>query len=89
MDQNELAQAAEQRGYGEVTAVLHEATVLHSGWEMDNQGWIVQLAQGGRAALTTEHGGVYLWTKADAEKKLAETEASAASLRKALELWPD
>lgn len=87
MDKSERAQAA-SRGYGKVKKVIHTATLLYSGWEMDNEGWIVELEDGTRAALTTSHGGVYPWTRQEAEEKLAETEASAASIRKALELWP-
>ena len=39
-------------------------------------------------ALTTDHGGMYAWDRAAAEEKLAEMEAAAASIRRALELWP-
>ncbi len=87
MDESERKQAV-SRGYGKVKKVVHTATLLHNGWEMDNQGWIVEFEDGQRAALTTSHGGVYPWTKQEAEEKLAETEASAASIRKALEFWP-
>ena len=86
MNDSEKRQAT-QRGYGEIKAVLHTETILHNGWEMDNTAWIVELADGSRAALTTEHDGVYPWTKKQAEDKLAEAEASAASIRRALELW--
>lgn len=87
MDDAELRQAL-SRGYGKIKQVLHTATLMYVGWEMDNSGWIVELEDGSRAALTTSHGGVCPWTREEAEEKLAETEASAASIRKALELWP-
>ena len=87
MDEFERQQAV-IRGYGNVKTVLHTATLLHNGWEMDNHGWIVEFEDGQQAALTTNHGGVYPWTRQEAEEKLAETEASAASIRKALSLWP-
>lgn len=88
MDNSDINQAA-SRGLGRVKKILHTATLLYEGWEMDNKGWIVELDDGSRAALTTSHGGVYAWSKAEAEEKLAETEASAASIRKAIELWPE
>jgi hypothetical protein len=69
--------------------VLHKATILHAGWDMDNEAQIVELDDGSRAALTTSHGVECAWTREMAEQKLAETEASAASIRKALELWPE
>lgn len=69
--------------------VIHTATILHEDWEMDNEGWIVKAADGTRTALTTNHGRLCPWTREEAEGKLAETEASAASLRKALEMWPN
>jgi hypothetical protein len=69
--------------------VLHTATILHAGWDMDNEAKIVELEDGKREALTTSHGVECSWTREMAEKKLTETEASAASIRKALELWPD
>ena len=76
------------RSYGQVKVVLHTATLLHNGWELDNSGWIVEMEDGSKKALTTDHGGVCPWTREEAEEKLAETEASAASIRRALELWP-
>ena len=79
---------ASTRGYGKVTAVLHTAKLLHDGWEMDNQGWIVELEDKRQIALTTDHGEVCVWTKEEAEEKLAETEKSALSLRSLLRHWP-
>lgn len=71
-----------------VKNVLHTADIMHVGWEMDNAGYIVQMTDGTHLALTTNHGGVCAWTRQEAEEKLAETEASLASIRKALEIWP-
>lgn len=87
MNDIELANS-EEKGFGKVKAVLHTATLLYKGWEMDNHGWIVEIEDGSKLALTTSHGGLYRWAKKEAEEKLRETEASAESIRKALELWP-
>lgn len=84
MDAQIQAQIA-KLGRGNVKAVLHVATLLFEGWEMDNKGWIVEFEDGTRAAFTTSHGNLCEWTRSDAEERLAETERSAASIRKALE----
>jgi TPP-dependent 2-oxoacid decarboxylase len=76
------------RGYNTITKVLHTATILYNGWELDNYAWIVEWADGSIGALDTNHGGIYEWSKQEALEKLAETEASAESIRKALEMWP-
>ena len=70
----------------EVEKVVHTATLLHCGCEMDNEGWIVEFDNGRQAPLTTSHGKVFPLTRQEAEEKLAETEASAVSIHKALEL---
>jgi hypothetical protein len=69
--------------------VLYRVTILHAGWGMDNEAQIVELEGGRRVAMTTNHGVECLWTREMAEQKLAETETSAASIRKALEMWPE
>ena len=84
----EIKEDAASRGLGDIAEVLHEADILHAGWEMDNKAWIAKTVSGKVVALTTDHGGMYAWDRAEAEEKLAETEASAASIRRALELWP-
>lgn len=78
----------ERRGHGVVEEVLHTATILHKGWEMDNEGWIAKMEDGTTKAFTTSHGGVYPWTKEELEKKIAETENSLAELKRALEFFP-
>lgn len=88
MEQHVIDQIAE-RGHGTVRKVLHEATILREGWEMDNQGWIVEMADGTIKAFTTSHGGVYPWAREQAEAHLKETERSAESIRAALAVWPD
>lgn len=78
---------ASNLGYGEAR-IIHIATILHEGWEMDNRGYIVEFSGGSRLGLTTSHGGIYEWTLDEAREKLEETEESAASIRKAMELFP-
>ena len=66
---------------GTVSKVLHTAKVLHDGWEMDNEAWVVEFEDGTRAVFTTSHGGLYVADRAEFEDKLRETEESAASIR--------
>ena len=87
MDKQQIQQAA-SRGLGHIAEVLYEADVLHAGWEMDNKAWIAKTVSGNVVAITTNHGGLCAWDRAEAEEKLAEMEAAAASIRRALELWP-
>lgn len=88
MDKSEIKQA-EQRGHGKVKKVLHTSTILHNGWEMDNAGWIVKMEEGTTKAFTTNHGGVYEWSKQDLKDKIIETKKSLDSLQKALDYWPE
>lgn len=67
--------------------IIHTAVVLHAGWEMDNEAWVVE-KNGVRRAEFTNHGGHCAWSRKQIEAKLAETEASAESLRKMLSLLP-
>lgn len=69
-----------------VRHVLHTARVLHSDWEMDNEAWVVEFEDGARAVLTTSHGGLYVAKRQEFEDKLRETEESAASIRRLLDL---
>lgn len=71
---------------GTVRRVLHTATVLHKGWEMDNQAWAVEFEDGTSGLLTTSHGALYVAELAELNEKLRETEASAASLRALLSM---
>lgn len=79
---------AERRFHGKLKRVLHSAHLMHEDWDMDDAGWIVEFTDGRRAALTTSHGTLTDWTKQEAEEQLAVIEASAESIRKAIELWP-
>lgn len=70
-----------------IGTVLAKATILHSGWDGDNHGFIIS-TENGIEAFTTSHGQVCPWNRDEAQAKLIETEASALSIRKALEMWP-
>ena len=89
MNVEELKNKAKYRGFEAVNRIIHEASILHAGWEMDNEAWIVEMEGGEIVELTTSHGGICRWTRKEAEEKLAETEKSAESIRKALSMWPN
>lgn len=67
--------------FGVVKNVIFTATVMHNGWEMDNEAWLVEMEDGKKLLLNTNHGGVYELAIADLREKIAETEKSAESLR--------
>lgn len=75
-DHNEVFRLIRQNPIAPST-LIHTATVMHVGWEMDNYAWVHRMPDG-----TVELWGI---TRDDLIEKIAETEASLASLRKALE----
>lgn len=72
--------------HGIVTRILHTATLLHAGWEMDNHAWVVELDSNRIAVFTTSHGSLYEADRREFEEKLRETEESVSSIRQLLEL---
>lgn len=38
------------------TKIIFNCTVLHEGWEMDNQAWVIELSSGEKQIMTTNHG---------------------------------
>jgi len=52
--------------------ILHHFKVLHDGWEMDNDAWVVERQDGSRAIVTTNHGGTYVAEPKEFEDKAAE-----------------
>lgn len=83
----ELLQQALQRGW-RIKRVVCEATVLHAGWEMDNAAIVAELEDGQIVGLSTSHGGVCLWSRAEAMEALARATESAESIAKALTMLP-
>ena len=66
--------------------ILHSFSILHNGWETDNEGWIVELPPKTKAAYTTNHGKPQLLQPQEIAEKLKETQESADALSKALDL---
>lgn len=63
---------------------LFHFKVLHEGWEMDNDAWVVELKDGSRTLVSTSHGGTYV-TQADFfEDKVAEYRSVLAATEQAL-----
>lgn len=82
----ELLDYAKTHGYPDAVKVVHVATITHCGWEMDNQGWIVEMADKSLKAFTTNHGGLCEWSLSELEEKIKETEESLTSLKEAQKL---
>lgn len=78
--------AVKAKGYGEVKEIIHRFTILHSGWEMDNDGWVVKMADGSLKEFTTCHGSLCPWDIRGIEDKINETADSLKGLREALDI---
>lgn len=69
-----------------IVNILHEATIMHVGWEADNKGWIVECEDGGIKALTTNHGGLCTWSGKDMHEALKRTQNSLLDIEEAIRL---
>lgn len=69
-----------------IVNILHEATIMHVGWEADNKGWIVECADGKIKALTTNHGSVCQWSGQDMHEALERTRNSVLDIEAAIKL---
>lgn len=56
------------------------ATVMHVVWEMDNEAWLIENADGSRELRTTSHGGEYEMRLSELDEKIEETRNSLDSL---------
>lgn len=63
-------------GVGEIRRIISVVKVLHAGWEMDNEAWLVEIGDKKFAALTTDHGQVVPWSIKDMQAKMMEARAS-------------
>lgn len=59
------------------------AVVLHEGWEMDNEAWVVEDEDdGSRMLWTTNHGSVCPMSIGEVEEHIKEAEESISQLKK-------
>ena len=65
---------------------IHTATILHEGWEMDNEMWVLESHNGLRSAYTTNHGSECGMTINDIDDAIKEAQDSIDGLAKAKEL---
>lgn len=72
--------------YDEEVEILHEFTILHEGWEMDNEGYVVRRYDGSIHYLTTSHGWWQIDNIESLQRTLEKTEQSAIGIRKAIEI---
>jgi hypothetical protein len=81
-----MQDAVRRAGHGEVSEIVHRATILREGWEMDNHGWVVRMNDGSFKGFTTSHGSLCPWPPELITEKINETAQSLQSLKKALDL---
>lgn len=82
-----VIQKIAEKGFGEAKRVIHTVTLLYEGWEMDNEAWVVEMADGGVKAFSTSHG--FMWSEMSAHdlaEKLTEAQHSANQITEALRL---
>lgn len=60
--------------------------ILHAGWELDNEGWIIEHEDGRRELRTTSHTSEYETPLRELEEKIIETQESLDVLLKAMAL---
>lgn len=89
MSDEEILEDIEASGHGSTESVICRATILHEGWEMDNVGWVVRMANGTIQTFTTSHGGLRTWPLSLALQDLQRAEDSAGSIRNALQFFED
>jgi len=63
---------------------IFSTRVLHDGWEMDNEIWVIQNANGENEVRTTNHGGECIACKSEIEASIEETRSSLEGLMKIL-----
>jgi hypothetical protein len=62
---------------------IHSALVLHEGWEMDNELWVLENDDGSRELRTTNHGGERKTNIQYIDEKIQEAERSIDELKEA------
>lgn len=80
--------AALKRGVvaSKIVRVLHEAMILHVGWEFDSKGWLVECEDGKIMGITTNHGSVCVWHQNHMELDLKRAQDSAKEITAVLQL---
>ena len=82
---DETMKPGDHTRFGVIRDVLHTATVLHAGWEMDNEAWLVEMQDGSVRLLTTSHGGLYDMSIEGLQAAIEDTAESLQSLKGLLE----
>ena len=65
--------------------IIYEFEVLHTAWELDYKGWVVE-SSGVRKLILTNHGVTYVAKKSDLKKKIQEYNKTIKGTEKALKL---
>ena len=65
--------------------IIYEFEVLHTAWELDYKGWIVESGKD-RKIILTNHGVTYVAKKSDLKKKIQEYSEAIKETEEALKL---
>ena len=84
-DTNNTLRAIRQKIPG-VRAILHAFPVMHRDWEMDSEAWVVEMEDGSRRIVSTNHCALCLADVDEFTAKLAEYRTAIAETEKALAL---
>jgi hypothetical protein len=68
--------------------IVMSAVILHTGWELDNEGWVIEDLDGNYLPVTTNHMGAQVWDTLELIHKIRETKESLISLEAVLALIP-
>lgn len=74
---------AGDKTYGEI---VFEFPVLHTGWELDDKGYVVRDEGGDLCLVLTNHGRPYPAEVGELEKKIAEYTEAITKTREALKM---
>jgi len=74
-----IGQWCNENGY----TFIYHFQVLHKGWEMDNDGWIVEDKTGLRHAVLQSHGLLYIAKKSEFYTEYAKHIAAAEGFDRA------
>lgn len=82
--QQKIRDALKRNGDTQSFTLVQKVTMLYAGWECDSDAWLVELADGTRRFILTDHGRAYVGSAKDLKGQIKANEAIVAAQREAL-----